>query len=685
MFTNYSALAGLKPQPVRLRRGFIPWPLRGQLLPTLRRHFIPMAHYPRSQTYDVIVVGAGHAGCEAALAAARMGSPTLLLTISIEAVGRMSCNPAIGGLAKGQLVREIDALGGEMAKVADATAIQFRMLNRSRGPAVHSPRCQSDRLLYAAEMRRRVELQPGLDLRQEMVEELIVEGRRVPSRSGGVARSSIAWTWSEHGQRKAVDRGTRRVLGVRTASGLEYRAGAVILTTGTFLRGLIHLGTLSYPGGRAGEFPAEKLPRQFKGLGIDTGRLKTGTPPRLNGTTLDFSKMEIQYGDPDPVPFSFSTKKLDRPELPCYITWTSPETHRIINDNLHRAPLFSGRIKGVGPRYCPSIEVKIVNFPDKLRHQLFIEPEGAGTSEVYVNGLATSIPPDVQLSVVRSIPGLEKAHITRFGYAIEYDFVPPTQTRANLESKQVGYLFLAGQINGTSGYEEAAAQGLMAGINAALKLRDDEPFILDRSEAYIGVLIDDLVTLGTEEPYRMFTSRAEYRLVLRQDNADRRLMHHGHRFGLISDEQFDELQEKERLIAETCDYIGRKFHGGASLAKVLRRPESSFADIEKIDDELRRRSLPKDVKQQVEIETKYRGYIERQNRDVENFRRFESRRIPEDIDYAAVGHISREGREKLARVRPVNLGQAGRISGVSPADVSVLIVYLESLSHNAGR
>jgi len=612
-----------------------------------------MAHYRHSQTYDVVVVGAGHAGCEAALAAARMGCRTLLLTISIEAVGRMSCNPAIGGLAKGQLVREIDALGGEMAKVADATAIQFRMLNRSRGPAVHSPRCQSDRLLYAAEMRRRVELQPGLDLRQEMVEELIVEGRRV--------------------------------LGVRTASGFEYRAEAVILTTGTFLRGRIHLGTLSYPAGRAGEFPADKLSRQFKDLGIDTGRLKTGTPPRLNGTTIDFGRMEIQYGDPDPVPFSFSTKKLDRPELPCYITWTSLEAHRIINDNLHRAPLFSGQIKGVGPRYCPSIEVKIVNFPDKRRHQLFIEPEGAHTSEVYVNGLATSIPPDVQLSVVRSIPGLEKAHITRFGYAIEYDFIPPTQTRANLESKQIEYLFLAGQINGTSGYEEAAAQGLMAGINAALRLGDDEPFILDRSEAYIGVLIDDLVTLGTDEPYRMFTSRAEYRLVLRQDNADRRLMHHGHRFGLIGDDQFYDLQEKERLIAETCDYIGRKFYGGASLAKVLRRPESSFADIEKIDDELRHRSLPEGVKQQVEIETKYMGYIERQNRDVENFRRLESRRIPEDIDYAAVGHISREGREKLARIRPVNLGQAGRISGVSPADVSVLIVYLESLSHNAGR
>ena len=593
---------------------------------------------------DIIVVGAGHAGCEAALAAARMGRRTLLLTIHLDHLAQMSCNPAIGGLAKGQLVREIDALGGEMAKVADETCIQFRMLNTSKGPAVRSPRAQADRHRYQAAMKRRLEAQPNLALLQDMAEALLVEGRRV--------------------------------VGVRGRSGTEYRGRAVVLTTGTFLRGLIHVGDAQFAGGRLGEMSAEKLSASLAAAGLKLGRLKTGTPPRLNGRTVDYDCMELQPGDEGPAPFSFSTEKIDRPQVPCHLTSTNARTHEIIRESLDRAPLFTGQIQATGPRYCPSVELKIVQFPDKEHHQVFIEPEGADTLEVYCNGLATSIPADAQDEMVHSIRGLERAQIIRYGYAIEYDFVPPTQLWPHLECKQVEGLFLAGQINGTSGYEEAAGQGIMAGINAVLKLRGEAPFVLGRHEAYIGVLIDDLVTKGTEEPYRMFTSRAEYRLLLRQDNADRRLMPYGHRYGLIRDEQMDRVQEKERAIAETIAYLEEKRHGPDMLAKLLRRPEVRFDDLLELDAELAGRNLPQAVREQVEIEIKYAGYITRQQQQIEKFQRMENQSIPADFDFEGLTEIRAESRDKLAAVGPRSLGQASRISGVSPADISVLMVHL---------
>ncbi|MFN3467309.1 MAG: tRNA uridine-5-carboxymethylaminomethyl(34) synthesis enzyme MnmG, partial [Candidatus Brocadiales bacterium] len=616
----------------------------------------------------------GHAGCEAALATARMGQRTLLLTINPDTIAQMSCNPAIGGMAKGQLVREIDALGGEMAKVTDATAIQFRMLNTKKGPAVRSPRAQADKRLYQKEMKHRLEAQEDLTIRQDVAESLLVE------------------------KGKAV--------GVVGQTGIHYKARAVILTTGTFLKGLIHIGESKRPGGRIGEPTAQGLSDSLRALGFEVGRLKTGTPPRLNARTINFEGLQQQWGDAEPQPFSFSTKKgREWPchqQVPCHITYTNPETHKIIRENLHRAPLYTGQIKAVGPRYCPSIEDKIVRFADKGQHQIFLEPEGMDTLEIYCNGISTSLPCDVQEQLVHSIRGLERAEIIRYGYAIEYDFVPPTQLKPTLETKLVENLFLAGQINGTSGYEEAAAQGIMAGINAALKcsvrpcvarLKDvpdkltpytSDGFVLDRSEAYVGVLIDDLVTKGAPEPYRMFTSRAEYRLILRQDNADRRLMKYGYKFGLISQDQWKSLEEKEALIAWTRAYLQDTLHEGHSLEKLLRKPEVDFARLLAMDPSLRKRDLPSVVKEQVEIEVKYEGYIQRQMAHVEKFKKMESWRLPPWLDYQKIPELRKEARQKLLAIRPASLGQASRISGVSPADISVLMVYLTSKSGARG-
>jgi len=596
--------------------------------------------------WDIVVVGAGHAGCEAALAAARMGFRTALLTIGLDNVAQLSCNPAIGGLAKGQLVREVDALGGEMAKVADATGIQFRLLNTRKGPAVQAPRAQADRSAYRWEMKHRIERQENLALLQDQVEALLIE------------------------------RG--RAAGVVGRSGHRYPARAVILTTGTFLRGVIHIGETHYPGGRAGEPAPQNLSKSLAEAGLEIARLKTGTPPRVNARTVDFSRTTRQEGDADPVPFSFSTRRIRRRQVPCYITYTNERTHEIIRSGFDRAPLFTGRFRGQGPRYCPSVEDKVASFPERTRHQLFLEPEGRRTTEMYVNGLFTSLPSDIQEAMIHSIAGLERAQITRYGYAIEYDYCPPTQLRPSLESKRVEGLFCAGQINGTSGYEEAAGQGIVAGINAGLKLRDEPPLILGRDEAYIGVLIDDLVTKGTEEPYRMFTSRAEYRLLLRHANADRRLMRYGHRAGLISDEQMRALERKERAIERLIADLNTARYGGTTLAELLRRPGITIADVLKLHSGLARRRFPRDVLSEAETEVKYAGYIARQMRQVKRFHRMEDVPLPEDLDYRALDTLSAEAREKLGRIRPRSLGQASRISGVSPADIAILMVHLRA-------
>lgn len=596
------------------------------------------------EVYDIIVVGAGHAGCEAALAGAKMGMKTLLVTMDLDRMAQMSCNPAIGGLAKGHLVREIDALGGIMGRVIDATGIHFKMLGTSRGPAVHGPRAQADKKAYQQLMKQILEQTPNLSLRQDKLEKLLVSGGKI---EGGVGDS-----------------------------GATYCARAVILTTGTFLNGLIHIGLTNYPGGRASEPRSTGISRDLEEMGFTVGRLKTGTPPRLHGSTIDYTVCGVQEPDDPPRPFSFQTRAIENSQILCHITYTNPETHNIIRENLDRSPLYTGVIKSTGPRYCPSIEDKVVKFPDRNRHQIFLEPEGKNTREVYANGISTSLPQDVQLRYVRSIKGLENAEIMRFAYGIEYDFVPPTQVFPTMETKLIEGLYHAGQINGTTGYEEAAAQGLMAGINAALKLQGKPPFTLGRDQAYIGVLLDDLVTRDPREPYRMFTSRAEYRLLLRHDNADRRLMPDGYRLGLIPDGVYQNLCDKERKIHELTGLLRDVKHGNEPLAKILRRPEVNWSKLCEIDGRLGAWNDFPRVIEQVEIEIKYEGYLARQAQEIRKMQRMENLRIPPDTDYRKIIQLKRECRENLALYRPGTLGQASRIAGVTPADISVLMIYL---------